>query len=149
MRGLRPSVFLCLFNPIDGLAGRPIPPTPLVIVVDATRALGFSGDKTGPRTVLVGCPRPRLPSVTLRRIVGLPPATGPIEADVEAVGVGPLSAPKLPFDTSPSPCLRDFSCLAWTTRKWESNSGHLMFSSRLILERIVDGWTGALQKKIQ
>ncbi len=40
---------------------------------------------------------------------------------------------------SPGPSLdrRDFSCLFWTARKWESSSDHFM-SSRPSLERVVE-----------
>lgn len=156
LRGLRPRAFLCLFGPMDGLIGRPIEgPAPFcVVAVEPTRALGLSGDNIVPGRgvvmAVVGWPMPTpVPSVTFLRIPGRPDA-GPIDPAEDDVAPAPNPftprPPKLLVNVSPRLCLRDFSCLVCTTRKWESNSVHLMCSSRLSLDRIVEveGWIGTL-----
>ena len=100
------------------------------------RALGFSGDNArGGSRALASAPAP----VTLLLIGGR--VAGPVPFVVPdgcAAVWTPLGKSEGASKSSlPSACLRDFSCLFWTDRKWDRSSDHLI-SSRFSLDRVAE-----------
>lgn len=135
-----------------GLVGRAAVPTALPATTDANKPgpfarLGFSGDSAPARDCVGGgvgaggiSPVTRLRNGA-RPLVPEPPEGALLNRSVSMRSVNGVLSP-------PSACLRAFSCLICTDRKWERSSCHLI-SSLPSFDRVFDRFGPVLQRQYE
>lgn len=104
-----------------------------------TLALGFKGD-SAPALDEAGCIGTILLGTVTSPVTRLRIGGRPVGVDLPFSKSLIFSSgkPRIGDESFPKACLLDFSCFAWTDRKWRRSSCHLI-SSRLIFDRVPRG----------